>query len=54
MLMRIRELLAPPFFEDDAEKTRMAGVLNTLLASTILLLLFTLSVVIPFIFVEKL
>ena len=28
---RVRRLLAPPVFEDDEEKTRTAGLLNTIL-----------------------
>ncbi|MFN2110587.1 MAG: PAS domain S-box protein, partial [Anaerolineae bacterium] len=53
MLSHIRKIIAPPVFDNDAEKTRSAAVLNTLLISTMLLLLFTSSVVVPFIFVEK-
>jgi hypothetical protein len=37
MLARIPELLAPPVFEGDEDKTRTARVLNTLLMSVMLL-----------------
>jgi len=37
MLNRIRELLAPPVFEDDGEKTRVARLLNGLLWSLLAL-----------------
>ena len=54
MLDQIRKWLAPPVFEDDEDKTRAARVLNTLLVTVMLFLLFLIGIVIPFVFVEKL
>jgi PAS domain S-box-containing protein len=54
MLARIPELLAPPVFEGDEDKTRTARVLNTLLMSVMLLILLLVGVIVPFVYVEKL
>jgi PAS domain S-box-containing protein len=54
MFARIRELLAPPVFEGNEDKTRTARVLNTLLVSVMLFVLLLVGVIIPFVFVEKL
>jgi methyl-accepting chemotaxis protein len=37
MIARIRNLMAPPLFEDDEEKTRIAGLLNTILIVVLVL-----------------
>ncbi|MCP4541377.1 MAG: response regulator [Chloroflexi bacterium] len=54
MLTRIQKLFAPPVFEDDEDKTRIAGVLNTLLVIMMSFLLFSGVIILPFVFVEKL
>ena len=38
MLQRIRKFIAPPVFEDDEDKTRVAGMLNTILWSQLILM----------------
>src|ERR687889_472113 len=38
MLARIRKLIAPPVFENDEEKTRVAAMLNTILWSQLVLM----------------
>jgi PAS domain S-box-containing protein len=53
-ITRIRRIFAVPVFPDDEDKTRLANVLNTLLVSTTLLLVFWGGIAVPFIFVEKL
>ncbi len=50
----IQKLFAPPVFEDNEDKTRIAGVLNTLLVSIMSFLLFIGITVVPFVFVRKL
>ena len=54
MLARIRKLLVPPVFKDDAEKTRSAAVLNAIVISVMLSLLVTQGFAVPFFFVQKL
>ncbi len=54
MLARIRGIFAPPEFTDDEDKTRLAKVLNTLLISAMLLLVFLGGIAVPLFFVEKL
>ncbi len=54
MLARIKKWLAPPVFEDDEDKTRSASVLNALLIILMVLLIFMVSIYVPFISVEKL
>jgi PAS domain S-box-containing protein len=54
MLTHIRKWLAPPVFEDDEDRTRAARVLNTLLVTSMLFMVFLGGIVIPFVFVEKL
>jgi methyl-accepting chemotaxis protein len=47
MVARIKQVLAPPIFEDDEEKTQVAGVLNTILLielTVVVLVLFSLPV----------
>src|SRR5687768_12885526 len=38
MLERIRKIIAPPVFENDEDKTRVAGMLNTILWSQLILM----------------
>ncbi|MFN2271223.1 MAG: ATP-binding protein, partial [Anaerolineae bacterium] len=54
MLTPIRKWLAPPVFEGDEDKTRTARILNKLLVSIMLFLIFTGGILVPFVFVEKL
>jgi PAS domain S-box-containing protein len=53
MLTRIQRWLAPPVFEGDEDKTRSARVLNALLIILMVLLIFMVSIYVPFISVEK-
>ncbi len=53
-ITHIKAFFAPPIFLDDEDKTRMAGVLNTLLLASMLFLTFTGSVLVPFVFAVKL
>jgi hypothetical protein len=53
-MVRIRKIFSPPVFPDDEDKTRQVRVLNTLIVSSILFLVFYGIIGIPFIFVEKL
>jgi PAS domain S-box-containing protein len=54
MLSHIQRLFAPPVFENDEDKTRMAKVLNTLLVAMMLFLVLVGSIGIPFVLVRKL
>ena len=54
LFSRIGRMIAPPEFPEDEEKTRLAGVLNTLLFTTAVILFFWACIAIPFIFTEKL
>jgi hypothetical protein len=54
MLSHIQRWYAPPAFENDEDKTRMARVLNTLLAAMMLFLVLVGSIGIPFVLVRKL
>jgi signal transduction histidine kinase/ActR/RegA family two-component response regulator len=54
MLTHIRKWLAPPVFEGDEDKTRTARILNKLLVSIMLFLIFTGGILVPFVFIEKL
>ncbi len=53
MLARLRKFLAPPIFTGDEDKTRQASVLNTLLVASMILLVFTALIAVPFIFAER-
>ena len=53
MLTRFRNLIGPPVFEDE-DKTRTAGVLNTILLAMLLYVVLVGSIAVPFVFVEKL
>jgi hypothetical protein len=54
MLPHIQGLFAPPVFENDEDKTRMAKVLNTVLVAMMLFLVLVGSIGIPFILVRSL
>ena len=50
MLARIRQILSPPLFEDDEEKTRIASLINTIAVSALAidtLVLVILPIVMP-------
>jgi PAS domain S-box-containing protein len=53
MFAHIKQFFAPPVFGDE-DRTRMAKVLNTILVTGMLLLIFLGGVAVPFLFVEKL
>ena len=54
MLKRIRQFFSPPVFPGDEDKTRTAMVLNTLLVTNLLFLIFLAGVAVPFFFANKL
>jgi signal transduction histidine kinase len=54
MLTRIRNLSAPPVFEDDQDKTRTAAVLNAILLAMLLYAVLVGAIAVPLVFVEKL
>ncbi len=54
MLKRIQQFFSPPVFPGDEDKTRTARVLNTLLLTNLLFLIFLAGVAVPFFFVNKL
>ncbi len=53
-IRHIKEFFAPPVFLDDADKTRIARVLNTLLLAIMLFLVFAGGILVPFVFIVKL
>jgi PAS domain S-box-containing protein len=53
-IIHIKEFFTPPVFPGDEDKTRMAKVLNTLLLTSMLFLIFTGGILVPFVFVVKL
>ena len=54
VLERTKALLAPPEFANDDAKTHQARVLNTLLATVLVFLVFLAGIAIPFLFTERL